>query len=88
MTGRRMNEYWGRVHFWGSLIFMNIIFMPMFIQGFAGLGRRMSDGGATYSLVNNQGVTSGALTDSIINMNTIISLGAFGLGVAMLSFWF
>ena len=32
MTGRKMNEYWGKVHFWGSLIFMNIIFMPMFIQ--------------------------------------------------------
>nr|MCS5582722.1 cbb3-type cytochrome c oxidase subunit I [Pseudomonadales bacterium] len=39
MTGRRMNEYWGKVHFWGSLIFMNIIFMPMFVQGFAGLSR-------------------------------------------------
>ena len=86
MTGRFMDEYWGRVHFWGSLIFMNIIFMPMFIQGFAGLSRRMSDGGATYSLVNNQGVTSGALTDSIINMNTIISLGAFGLGLVQIIF--
>ena len=86
MTGRFMDEYWGRVHFWGSLIFMNIIFMPMFIQGFAGLSRRMSDGGATYSLVNNQGVTSGALSDSIINMNTIISLGAFGLGLVQIIF--
>ena len=33
MTGRKMNEFWGRVHFWGSFIFMNIVFMPMFAQG-------------------------------------------------------
>ena len=79
MTGRRMNEYWGRVHFWGSLIFMNIIFMPMFIQGFAGLGRRMSDGGATYSLVQQPDLTSGGLPESIMGMNTMISLGAFGM---------
>ena len=36
MTGRMMNEFWGRVHFWGSLIFMNLIFLPMFAQGMAG----------------------------------------------------
>ena len=79
MTGRKMNEYWGKVHFWGSLIFMNIIFMPMFIQGFAGLSRRMSDGGATYSLVQNPDVTSGALSELIIRLNEYITLGAFGM---------
>ncbi|MGH9345793.1 MAG: cytochrome c oxidase subunit I, partial [Vicinamibacterales bacterium] len=29
MTGRFMNEFWGKVHFWTSLIFMNLIFQPM-----------------------------------------------------------
>src|SRR5436853_603737 len=48
-TGRMMNEFWGKVHFWLSLIFMNLIFMPMFTQGFAGLNRRLYDGGATYA---------------------------------------
>ena len=52
MTGRMMSEFWGKVHFWSSLIFMNLIFMPMFAQGMAGMSRRMSDGGATYSLSN------------------------------------
>jgi cytochrome c oxidase subunit 1 len=37
------------VHFWGSLVFMNLVFMPMFVQGMAGMLRRMSDGGANYS---------------------------------------
>jgi len=36
-----MNEFWGRVHFWGSLVFMNLVFQPMFAQGMAGMLRRM-----------------------------------------------
>ncbi len=48
-TGRFMNEFWGKVHFVLSLIFMNLVFQPMFGQGFAGLNRRMYDGGATYA---------------------------------------
>jgi len=49
MTGRKMNEFWGRVHFWGSFVFMNLVFMPMFAQGMKGMLRRMADGGANYS---------------------------------------
>src|SRR5262249_19587141 len=48
-TGRMMNEFWGKVHFWTSLVFMNLIFQPMFAQGMAGMLRRMADGGANYS---------------------------------------
>ena len=44
-TGRMMNEFWGKIHFWCSLVFMNLIFQPMFPQGMAGMIRRMSDGG-------------------------------------------
>ncbi len=44
-----MNEFWGKVHFALSFIFMNLVFMPMFIQGMAGMSRRMYDGGATYA---------------------------------------
>jgi len=49
ITGRFMNEFWGKVHFVLSLIFMNLVFQPMFGQGFAGVNRRMYDGGATYA---------------------------------------
>ena len=49
VTGRIMNEFWGKVHFGLSFIFMNLVFMPMFIQGMAGMSRRMYDGGATYA---------------------------------------
>src|SRR3989475_1542227 len=50
ITGRLMRQFWGKVHFWTSLIFMNLIFQPMFAQGMAGMLRRMSDGGANYTM--------------------------------------
>ncbi len=88
MTGRRMSEFWGRVHFWGSLILMNLIFMPMFAQGMAGMSRRMSDGGATYSLANpdNADVTVGTFSDTIMGMNVSISAAAWAMLVAQLPF--
>jgi cytochrome c oxidase subunit 1 len=49
VTGRYMHDGLGRIHFWGSLLCMNLIFFPMFIQGLGGLNRRLYDGGLTYS---------------------------------------
>ncbi len=48
LTGRFMSEKLGRLHFWPSLIFMNILFAPMFIQGMAGFHRRWYDGGMAF----------------------------------------
>ncbi len=84
-TGRMMNEGWGRVHFVLSFVFMNLIFAPMFLQGLAGMLRRMSDGGATYSLAQNPGI-QGALSDTIINLNHYVSIAAWCLGLAQLPF--
>ena len=47
-TGRHLNEFLGRIHFWGSLVAINGLFFPMFIQGMAGVHRRWYDGGVTY----------------------------------------
>lgn len=82
MTGRKMNEYWGKVHFWCSLIFMNLIFLPMFKQGFDGMSRRMSDGGATYA--SGDGVLG--LAAESITSNVIISHAAWGLALAQVPF--
>ena len=89
MTGRMMNEFWGRVHFWGSLIFMNVIFMPMFAQGMAGMLRRMADGGANYSAaVNRQAGADviGGLSNNIMELHTWILWGACVLGLAQIPF--
>ncbi|HUP59787.1 MAG TPA: cbb3-type cytochrome c oxidase subunit I [Thermoanaerobaculia bacterium] len=48
-TGRQMNEKLGRIHFWLSLIFINGVFAPMFLQGLMGVSRRLYDGGAQYA---------------------------------------
>jgi cytochrome c oxidase subunit I len=49
ITGRMMHEGMGKIHFVGSIICMNVIFMPMFVQGLAGVNRRLWDGGALYT---------------------------------------
>jgi len=82
MTGRFMNEFWGRVHFALSFIFMNLIFMPMFVQGLEGLSRRMYDGGATYA--EGGGVVG--LSRHIVGLNVPISHAAFALGLAQIPF--
>jgi cytochrome c oxidase subunit 1 len=85
MTGRMMNEFWGRVHFWLSLIFMNCIFQPMFAQGMAGMLRRMADGGANYSQAKVPGAIGG-LGANIMGLNTYILWAAICLGIGQIPF--
>ena len=75
VTGRMMNDTLARIHFVGSLICMNVIFMPMFIQGLAGVNRRLWDGGASYE--HAQGVLA---------LNIPMSHAAFTLGFFQLFF--
>jgi cytochrome c oxidase subunit I len=84
-TGRLMSEFWGKVHFWLSLVFMNLIFQPMFAQGMAGMLRRMWDGGANYATAQNQAAV-GALSDSIVASNKTITIAAFCLGLSQIPF--
>jgi cytochrome c oxidase subunit 1 len=41
MFGRMMSDFWGKVHFWGTIIPFNGIFLPLFILGTAGQHRRI-----------------------------------------------
>ena len=43
MFGRMMNETLGKIHFWGTVIPFNLIFIPLFILGLAGQHRRIPD---------------------------------------------
>lgn len=43
ITGKRLNETLGKIHFFFSFILMNLVFFPMLIQGVAGVLRRMYD---------------------------------------------
>jgi cytochrome c oxidase subunit 1 len=75
VTGRRMNETLGKVHFWGSLVFINFVFMPMFIQGLAGVSRRLYDGGASYLHAQD-----------VLILNKVISHSAYALAAVQLVF--
>jgi cytochrome c oxidase subunit 1 len=41
VTGRKMNDFLGHLHFWPTMIFMNVVFMPMFWVGLNGVSRRL-----------------------------------------------
>src|SRR6478736_5822291 len=74
-TGRKMNDLLGKIHFWGSFICINLVFMPMFIQGLGGMNRSMYDGGAQYA--HNAG---------LLKWNVVIGFAAWGLGLFQLPF--
>ncbi len=42
VTGRMMNEFWGRVHFVLTIIGLNLTFMPMHKLGMEGMNRRIA----------------------------------------------
>ncbi len=76
VTGRRMSECLGKIHFWGSLIAVNGIFMPMFIQGLAGVNRRLH----TPNIY--------AHSEAVQSTNVFMSYSAWILGVVQLIFIF
>jgi len=75
VTGRKMNETLGQIHFWPSLVCMNFIFMPMMIQGLAGVSRRLYDGGAQY-----------AHAQGVLPLNVVMSMAAWTLALAQIPF--
>lgn len=77
ITGRKMNDALGKIHFWGTLICMNVIFMPMFIQGLAGVSRRLYDGGQKYTFAQ-----------PVIHWNEVMSIAAWVMGLIQIFFIF
>jgi cytochrome c oxidase subunit 1 len=77
LTGKKMSDVLGKIHFWFSFLFINGIFMPMLWQGLAGVSRRLYDGGDSYS--HAQGV---------LGLNKVMSYSAWGLALAQLPFIF
>lgn len=75
ITGKAMCEKLGKIHFIGSFICMNFIFMPMFIQGLNGMNRRMYDGGATYEF-----------NKPVLHLNEVSTIAAFVLGAFQIFF--
>jgi len=75
ITGRKMSDFLGRLHFWPSFLFINGVFLPMFIQGMAGVSRRLYDGGYDYSHAQ-----------AVLHWNPFMSISAWLLGLAQIPF--
>ena len=74
-TGRKMNDLLGKIHFWGTFLAMNGVFWPMFIQGLAGVNRRLYDGGLEY-----------AHAQDTLQWNAFMSYSAWTLGFFQIFF--
>jgi cytochrome c oxidase subunit 1 len=74
MFGRKMNEKWGKVHFFLTFILGNCVFFPMHVLGTAGLRRRIPDFTLTY------------YESPLLPLNQFISVSALLLGAAQLIF--
>ncbi|PSM49583.1 cytochrome c oxidase subunit I [Chroococcidiopsis sp. CCALA 051] len=52
MTGRMMNEFWGKVHFALMYVGMNLCFLPMHKLGLMGMNRRIAEYDAKFATLN------------------------------------
>ncbi len=77
-TGRMLHVGLAHLHFWPSLISINCIFTPMFLQGMAGVHRRWYDGGLGFEQIIHP----------VIKWNSFMSTAAFCLAVAQFPFIF
>ena len=87
ITGRYMNTLLGHLHFWPSLIFINLLFFPMLIQGMAGFHRRWYNGGDEYLVKASEGANVfGNTVEQYLHMNVTMSNAAFLLALAQIPF--
>jgi cytochrome c oxidase subunit 1 len=71
MTGRLLNERWGKVHFWLTVIGFNVTFLVQHWLGAEGMPRRY------YDYLESDGWTT---------LNMISTIGAFIIGISTLPF--
>jgi len=76
-TGRKMSESLGKIHWAGTLVCMNVVFMPMFLVGLAGVSRRLYDGGAAYEFAK-----------PVLHLNVVSSWGAWIMALFQIPFIF
>ena len=96
-TGKKMNDFLGHLHFWPSFLFMNWIFLPMFIQGMRGFHRRWYDGGRSYEDLTSTiflhqdtfftNLFHGGRAVTMGDLNIFITWGAYGLAISQIPFF-
>lgn len=79
MTGRMMNEFLGKLHFWLSFIGMNVTFFPMHFLGLNGMPRRIytyseGQGWDLWNFVSTAGVFIIGLSVVVLAQNIWVTL--------------
>ncbi|MDO8532518.1 MAG: cytochrome c oxidase subunit I [Dehalococcoidia bacterium] len=79
ITGRMLNDAWGKVHFWIMFVGANLAFFPMHLLGLDGMPRRIysydpSMGWNLWNLVSTVGAFTIALSVLIFVINAITAL--------------
>jgi cytochrome c oxidase subunit 1 len=52
MTGKMLNEFWGKVHFFLTFVGFNLCFLPMHLLGLQGMPRRVSQYDPQFASIN------------------------------------
>lgn len=74
MFGKFLNEFWGKVHFWITMIGLNGVFMGMMVVGYAGMHRRLYNP-FVYEFM-----------ERMIPINTFITYSALLMGLGQIPF--
>jgi cytochrome c oxidase subunit I len=72
MTGRMINEFWGRIHFTLTLVGFNLCFLPMHWLGLQGMPRRVVQYDPQFTTVN-QVCTVGAVILAVSTIPFVIN---------------
>jgi len=98
ITGRIMNDFLGKLHFWPSLVGMNLIFAPMFVQGMGGFHRRWYDGGKYFEQTSSAsnwiteltsnvfGIFGMDVPNNLLGLNVLMTVGAAILALGQVPF--
>ncbi len=51
-SGHMYSEFWGKMHFWNSVVWVNVLFFPQHFLGLAGMPRRIPDYNVAFANFN------------------------------------
>ncbi len=76
-TGHMYNERLGRLHFWLSAVFVNVLFVPQHFLGLAGMPRRIPDYALQYAdwnMISSLGGFAFGLAQLVFAYNVIVTM--------------
>ncbi|HET7556753.1 MAG TPA: cytochrome c oxidase subunit I [Rhodanobacteraceae bacterium] len=88
-TGNMYSEFWGKVHFWNSAIWVNVLFFPQHFLGLAGMPRRIPDYNVAFADFNMVSSIGGFLfgASQLIFVGVVIHCAWFSKKRATAQVW-